>query len=292
MPDDKTQGSPSPEKGGKLFESIRGAHSRDPEVAAEAAEQPTKTEPTEGSEPVKPAAEPGGSGDPNVLKLKQEVAKLQRQLGQMGPWAQLGIAVGQEDRAALERFQRGEKVLQRAANDAATTNDGYAPSSAGLTLEQINALMDQRDAAKEQIRRLNELGRENLEHFDAVSKNQLYAEFLDNNLRSVWAGRMELDPDTLGWADDGLARNYTAVKRSYRQVLADNPKVVEAAKRAGQAEARERAEAALAASGPSGSKTSSHEEPPPKSEAEDMIDRMVNARGIGKPFRTIGRARR
>ncbi len=124
-----------------------------------------------------------------------------------------------------------------------------------MTLEQINALLDQRDAGKAQLDRLKELGVEHLKDFDKVSKSQFYAECLSNNLTSVWRGSMALDPDTEGWSDEGLARNFTAMKRAHRQVIADNPKVIEAAKRAGEKETAERVEAAKAGEGPSGSRT-------------------------------------
>jgi hypothetical protein len=226
--------------------------------------------------------------------MKQEIAKLQRQLGNLNPWAQLGMAVGKEDKKAIDRWQQGGKIFGAGAaaeeNLQSAVDTGQAPE--GVSLRQINDLLDQRDAARTQISRLDELGRENLKHFEKISKSQLYTNFLSNNLNAVWNGHMELDPDTYGWADDQLAKNYTAVKAAYRQVLADNPKVIEAAKSAGKQEAAERAEAALAAERGTGSTTttkSGQEEPEKKTEADDMIDRMVNARGRGRSFREIGR---
>lgn len=289
--------NPSPEKSEKLFEGIRGARSRDPEVQGTApAETGQSAEPepkaaegkSEEPEPKKPA------GDAHLLQMKQEIAKLQRQLTQLNPWAQLGMAVGKEDRQAIERWQKGGRIFggNRAAEEDLqdAVDSGDAPR--GVSLDQINSLLDQRDAAREQLRRLNELGRENLSHFEKISKNQLYVNFLNNNLHAVWNGQMDLDPDTYGWSDEQLARNYTAMKAAHRQVLADNPKVIEAAKEAGQKEAAERAEAALAGSGHGSSKGStSGQEEKPKSAGDEMIDRMINAGKRGRSFREIGQAR-
>jgi hypothetical protein len=200
------------------------------------------------------------------------------------------MAVQQEDRSAVERWRKGEKVLAKAAEEAQADVEAGV-QGAGASLDEINALMDRRDAAREQIRKLNDLGREHLEHFDKISKSQIYTDFLNNNLHAVWNGAMELDDTTHGWSDESVARNFTAMKRAYRQVLADNPKVIEAAKRAGQKETEERVEAAMAASGPSGTSKSSagqSDEPGPKTPEQELIDRMVNARpAAGRPFASM-----
>lgn len=288
--------NPQPEKGGKMFEHLKGARSRDPEVQEAS---PVEQDKAEGEstkqgaeEPKKEPADKAGDGGEG-LRMKQEIAKLQRQLNQMNPWAQLGMAVGREDQTAIDRWQKGGKIfgggVRAEEHLRESAEEGSAP--AGVSLQEINQLLDQRDAAREQIRRLNETARENLEHFDKISKSHLYVQFLDNNIRAVWNGYMDLDPDTYGWSDEQLAKNYTAAKAAYRQVLADNPKVVSAAKKAGEMEAKERAEAALAGEGSSGSgKSSSQEESTPKTPEQDLLDRMVNARsGSGRPFRDIGR---
>ncbi len=293
------QNTPSPEKTEpKMFEGIRGARSRDPEAQstspsdqgqeAETESAPEASESAKGEEP-----KDAGGG---TLRMKQEIAKLQRQLTNLNPWAQLGMAVGREDDKAIERWQRGGRIFggNRAAEEhlrEAAEDQQDGPH--GASLQDINQLLDQRDAAREQLSRLKELARDNLEHFDKISKNQLYSQFLNNNLHAVWNGHMELDESTYGWADEQLAKNFTAMKAAYRQVLADNPKVVEAAKRAGQKEAKERAEAAMAGEGSSGSRSSGHEEAPPKTEAEEMIDRMINPRGRGgRSFAEIGRPKK
>jgi hypothetical protein len=59
----------------------------------------------------------------------------------------------------------------------------------------------------------------------------------------------------------------------------------------GKREAKEKAEAAMAASVSSGGTSSSQEEPPPKSDEQKIIDDMVNASDGRKSFRTVARKR-
>jgi len=280
-----------------VMDALKGAKSRD----LDEPQTPVESQAVAEKEP-EPATEPKAPEVPEVdsdanLKLKQEIARLQRHVSQMGPYAQLGLAVKNDPKGqkAIERWQRGGKIFIESPEHV---GDGAEPKDAEvqerpekpLTRQDVQELLNVRDAAAKQVETLDEIGRENLEHYDKVKKNRLYVEFLNSNLAAVWRGEMELDEDTYGWTDENLARNYTAVKRSYRQILADNPKVIEAAKEAGKKEQAERAEAALAASGSSGSGTSgSSAEPPAKTPEQELIDRMVNSRGIGKPFGTVAR---
>lgn len=272
-----------------VLDRFKGAKSRDvdePGPAETAAPESTEPAKAEVKEPEAPAAEPEVPDD--RLKLKQEIAKLQRAVAQLNPYAQLGQAVQQDPkgRAAIDRWQRGGKLFDTPEGEE--VDEVVAPT--GMTREELRAELDARDANRQTMDTIMGLARENLPDFDKVSKSQVYAEFLDNNLRATWSGAMPVTETVMGWSDDGLAKNYSAVERAYRQVLADNPKVIEAAKRAGKAEAKERAEAAIAASGAtSGTTSTTTEEQPEKSETELMIDRMVNARGTGKPFGSVAR---
>jgi hypothetical protein len=162
-----------------------------------------------------------------------------------------------------------------------------------LTEEAMSRILDQklseRESTQREMNELNSIARENLEHFDKISKNQKYVQFLDNNIKGVWNGYVPLEPETLDWADQNRAKNYSAMKQAYRQVLADSPKVIEAAKKAGSKETAERAEAKLAASGSGGTSTATIEEPAEPTEAEEMINRMINAGGTGKSFSSVAR---
>ena len=173
-------------------------------------------------------------------------------------------------------------------------SEGYPtekPQERPLTREEMIRVLEERDAARSHMESLESLGREHFEHYDKVKKNQKFVTYLHNNLAAVWNDAIPIDGTALDWSDQQLAKNYTAVKEAYHQFLASNPKVVEAAKEAGKKEAKERAEAALSASSATGGGTSTEgkEESTEKSEAELMIERMVNARGRGISFSTVAR---
>jgi hypothetical protein len=211
----------------------------------------------------------------------------------MGPFAQLGQAVVNDKdkgQAVVQRWQRGEKLFIDESNEGYNMEDAKQPEAGppALTEESLGRILDGRDGARREQDELNSVAREKLEHFDKISKNQLYAEFLSNNLKGTWEGYIPLEVETLEWADQGRAKNYSAMKRAYRQVLADSPKVIEAAKAAGSKETAERTEAAMAASGSGGTSTAT-QEPAERTDAEEMIDRMVNAHGTGKPFSSVAR---
>ena len=228
-----------------------------------------------------------------VLRLKQQVAQMENKMSQMGPYAELGQAVvndktqGQE---VVKRWQRGEKLFID-DSESYNMNDAKQPEAGppALTEESLGRILDGRDGARREHDELNSVARDNLEHFDKISKNQLYAEFLSNNLKGTWEGYIPLEAETLEWSDPGRAKNYSAMKRAYRQVLADSPKVIAAAKEAGKKETAERTEAALAASGSGGTSTATMEESPERTDAEQMIDRMVNPEGRGKSFGSVAR---
>ena len=167
-----------------------------------------------------------------------------------------------------------------------------APQDPALSAGDINQILDTRETARRQMDDLNELASENLEHFPKVKKSQKFVKALNGALATVWNDpewHDDAPKEVQGWDDEGAAKNYTALTQAYRYVLANNPKVLEAAKQAGKNEAKEKAEAAMAASVSSGGTSSSQEEPPAKSEGDEMIDRMVNASGGRKSFRTVAR---
>jgi hypothetical protein len=108
-------------------------------------------------------------------------------------------------------------------------------------------------------------------------------------MKGIWEGKIAQEEDTVEWSDQGRAKNFSAMKQAYLQVLAASPEVIAATKEAGKKETAERTEAALAASGSGGTSTSTTEEPPERTDAEQMIDRMVNPHGRGKSFSSVAR---
>jgi hypothetical protein len=211
----------------------------------------------------------------------------------MGPYAQFGLAVAQDQKGqgVVQRWQKGEALFDQ---EEAIMGEETAPQSQPLTEDGINRLLDTRETARRQMDDLNEMASENLAHFDKIRKSQKFAKALNGALATVWN-----DPDwhddapehVRGWDDEGAAKNYTALVQAHNYVLANNPKVLEAAKQAGKNEAKEKAEAAMAASVSSGGTSSSQEEPPPKSDEQKIIDAMVNASDGRKSFRTVARKR-
>ena len=229
-----------------------------------------------------------------VLRLQQELAQTQNKMSQMGPYAQLGQAVANDKnkgQEVVQRWQRGEKLFIDEQEDYTMSDAKQPEGPPGLTEESLGRILDQRDGARRQADDLDTVAREKLEHFDKISKNPRYVQFLDNNLKGVWEGYIPLEVETLEWSDQNRAKNYSAMKQAYRQVLADSPKVIAAAKEAGKKETAERTEAAMAASGSSGTGTSTIEEPPERTDSEEMIDRMVNPGGRGRSFGSVARKR-
>jgi hypothetical protein len=282
---------PSSEKKGGVFDNIKGAHSRDPDEVEPTPE--TETTETKPQEPVE-VSEPDKAETDRVLRLKQELAQKEAKMAQMGPYAQLGQAVANDKgqgQAVIQRWQRGEKLFIDESESGYTMEEAKQPPSGppALTEESLGRILDQRDGARRQADDLDSVARESLEHFDKISKNPRYVQFLDNNLKGVWEGYIPLEAETLEWSDQNRAKNFSAMKQAYRQVLADNPKVIAAAKEAGKKETAERTEAAMAASGSGGTSTSAIEEPAERTDAEEMIDRMVNAHGTGKSFTSVAR---
>jgi hypothetical protein len=257
------------------------------------APKPAEKAETKAQEPAKePEPKAGGGDTDEAWRTKQEVAQLQRKLRDMSPYAQFGMAVAQDERGkgVVERWQKGKSLF---TEEDSFTDSEHHPREQPVSKDDLNAILDAREAARRQMDELNDLAKDNLEHFSKMRRSQKYAKALSGALATVWNDPdwFEDAPDEVkGWDDENAARNYTAIKHAYKYVLATNPKVIEAAKEAGKKEAKEKAEAAMAASVSSGGTSSSQEEPPPKSAEEDMIERMVNAgQGGRKSFRTIAR---
>jgi len=255
--------------------------------AVEAVEQ-TVPEVGESTTTTPPSADEGeGEG----IRLKTRIADLERQLGELDGYAQLGVEVAKtpEGRAIIDRWQRGEALFQQQQQPS---RGGQTAARAGaepaLTHAQLQAELNQRDAARRQMDDLNELATENLPEFKKISRSPVYAGKLDACLQAVWNGSIPVAEECQGWSDQVRAKNYTAMKESYEWYLKGNEKVVAAAKAAGKAEASERAAAALAGQHTSSEKSTSTTEPPPKTEEDELIERMMSPGGVGKSFATVG----
>ena len=283
------QKSPSQEepKGG-VFDSIRGARSRDPEAVEEPKAAP---ETTEQEQPTQAAGEPAKRGDERLTQASQRIARLERQLNDLGPWAQFGMAVGTDGKgkALVEKYQRGEPLFSADDSEAIAAEDSIRASQGEppMTRSELANFMDQRDAAKTLATEINSMASEELPEFKKLSRNPKYAEMLDYARQSVWRGTTPMDESVLGWQNDYAAKEMTAVRKAYRMLLADDPKVLEAAKKAGVSQQRERDAELAAVSSSTGTTTTSQEEPGEKSEAEKLIEGMINPRGRGKSFSSI-----
>ena len=151
--------NPSSEKKAGVFDSIKGAHSRDPdEVEPVQDVEPTEPEP---QEPVEDKAETD-----RVLRLKQQLASYENKMSQMSPYAQLGQAVANDKtrgQQVIQRWQRGEKLFVDEGEDY-TMSDAKQPEAGppALTEEALRQILDQRDGARRQMDEIDTVARENL----------------------------------------------------------------------------------------------------------------------------------
>ena len=159
----------------------------------------------------------------------------------------------------------------------------------GLTRVELDEALNQRDAAKRQIDDITGLAEENLPDYKQVRKSPAYRGMMDAALAAVWNGTVPLEKSVEAWDDVQAARNYTAIAFAYKMYLTQNPKVREAAKEAGRREASEKAASALAGELSSGGTSTSSGERETTAE-EQLIERMVNSRGVGKSFAKAFRA--
>jgi hypothetical protein len=291
MTDPTNPSQEEPKQG--VFESSRGVRSRDPDVL----EEPAKTETTEPTEAAKEPAEAAKPDDGRLGKALQRAAQLERQINQLGPWAQFGMAVGNDPKgkAIADRYQKGvplfvgdeEDISSMTASEVRDRNEEKP-----LTRQELADYMQQKEAAAQVASDLNTRAEEELPEFRKISKGREFVEMLDWARQAVWNGSIPLDESAADMDNDYAAKEYTALKRAYTMRLASDPKVLEAAKKAGIKQAKERAEEAAAVPSSTTTTTSSQEEPGEKTEAEDLVQRMVNARrGGGKGFASIGRKR-
>ncbi len=276
-----------------VFESIRGEKSRDTESAAALAAEKDTSSQASGTQdaPVDDQPKKAESGD-NVteVQLRQRTAKLERQITEMGPYAQLGVALQQAPggEAIIEKIKGGQALT---AQETQTVEGAASESDAGLTKKELLETLNMRDAAKTQIDEIHSMARENFADYDKIRKNPQYLGMMDANLGAVWNGSIPLHKDTKDWTDVQAARNYTAIASAYEMYVMRNPKVKDALKEAGRKEANDKnAETLAASSMSSGTSTSASDEKAMTSE-ERIKHSMLNAHGVGKSFAKIGKVR-
>lgn len=280
-----------------VFDHIKGAHSKDPEVSAEEASAKSGASETTEAEPKKVEPTEGGGVDSEKARMRTRLAQLERQVQQMGPYAQFANEVLKDEKrgkAMLQRWQQGQSIFGEETTPGELT-EREEKVMRGMDAQEVVQLLNERDAQKQAMSDLMEEAEESLPNFKKIKKSQKFTKALSGALATVWNDPTwyeDAPEHVLEWSDENKAKNYTAIKQAYQYVLATNPKVMEAAKAAGKAEQKEKDEAALAAaSGQSGATSTSKETPQETSEAEDLIKRMVNARGAGRPFGSVGRKR-
>lgn len=271
-------------KGSGVLDHLKGAKSRDTEsesvlTAEEEAAASASTGPdapdelSESPEPEKAKK----SDDDALVQLRQRNARMERQLAEMGPWAQVGLALQNDPQGKeiLARIQRGERL---SAADQSEAQDR------GLTRAELEEALNQRDAAKAQIDEITRMAEENLPHYKEMRKNPKFRGFVDATLAAAWNGTLPLSEKVADWENQQAAKNYTAIEFAHKMYLMENPKVKEAVKEAGRREAKEKAESALAGELSSGSSSSSSGEGKELTPEEAIQQRMLNARGVGKSF--------
>ena len=273
-----------------VFESIRGEKSRDTEsdsVLTADKESTARASEEQDAPASKTPQKAAREGDNETeVALRQRTAKLERQIAEMGPWAQIGVALrqspGGED--LVNKLQAGESLT---TGEQAQVRE--ASEEAGLTKKELLETLNMRDAAKQQVDEIHSLARENFSDYDKIRKNPQFLGMVDATLGAVWNGSIPLHEKTKDWSDVQAARNYTAIASAHEMYLMRNPKVAEALKKAGKLEADDRnAEKLAASSMSSGTSTSASDE-----KTETATDRiksaMLNARGTGKSFAKMGR---
>lgn len=275
-----------------VFDAIQGAKSRDSDAVEEpAVEEPKTTEPTE---PVKEPGEAVKPGDEKLGKALQRVAQLERKINEdYAPWAQFGMAIASvkgKGEALVKRYQQGQPLFIDEEGDL--TTEPSTPDEKPLTRRELADYMQQEKATERVMGELNDMAEKELPKFKELSRSQDFVEMLDWARQAAWRGSLPLDESVADWDNDFAAKEYTALKKAYKMKLASDPKVLDAAKKAGEKQQQERDAEAAAVPSPTGTTTtSSQEEPGERSEAEESVERMLKARGLGKPFSSIGSKR-
>ena len=295
MIDNQRPSQEEPSRG--VFSAIESSRSRDSEIPEET------TEKTETTEPIKPAKEPGEAVEADdekkqkLSKALQRVAQLERQLNSVGPWAQFGMAIGNDPRGKgiVERYQRGEALFMTEDDEQAVSDVEEQRSQRGeppLTRRELAEFMDQREAARTLSDEVNSICEEELPEFKKIRRNPRYAEFFDWAQQGVWKGTIPLDESVAEWENEYAAKQKTAAMKAYRMYLADNPKVREVVEKAEKKRKKERAAEEASVPSSEGTTSSSQEEPAEKSDREVMIEAMINAGGKRKKLSSIGSKRR
>ncbi len=285
-PSTETPGSDS--KG--VFESIRGEKSRDVESdSVLTGDKDTAAQASGGSDAPAGTTTPKAERvDDNVadVKLRQHAASLERKLAEMGPWAQIGVALRDSPggEQLLSKLQRGEPL-----GATETEEVKEAAKDVGLTRQELTDTLNMRDAAKQQVDEIHSMAREKFADYDKIRKNPQFLGFVDASLGAVWNGSLPLDKSVSDWTDVQAARNYTAISNAYELYVMRNPKVADALKAAGKKEANDKNADALAVSAmSSGTSTTSTDEKSMTAE-ERIKHSMLNVQGTGKSFAKMGR---
>jgi hypothetical protein len=272
-----------------VFESIRGEKSRDSEsdsvLAAEKDATALASEKGEGP-PKDKSQKAEGDDSGREVQLRQRTAKLERQIAEMGPWAQLGVALQQAPggEQIIAKLQAGQALT--AAEEQQVAN---AQEERPLTKQEMLETLNMRDAAKTQIEEIHSVAREKFADYDKIRKNPQFLGLMDATLGAVWNGSIPIHEAAADWSDIQAARNFTAIASAHEMYLMRNPKVAKALKEAGKREANDKnAEKLAASSMSSGTSTGSSDEKSLTSE-ERIKAAMLNARGVGKSFAKLGK---
>ena len=210
------QKSPSQEepKGG-VFDSIRGARSRDPEAVEEPKAAP---ETTEQEQPTQAAGEPAKRGD-ELTRASQRNAALERQLNEIGPFATFGMTVLNDKRMGKQlraRYERGEPLFTEEeigaieAEGGRRASEGESPMTPEDVANVVAERLDQRDAAARLSAELNGIAETELREFKKVSRSPEFMKALAATKTAVWNNAIPIDDDYLGWQNVYAAKEMTA----------------------------------------------------------------------------------
>ena len=271
-----------------VFEGIRGAKSQD----LDAVEEP-KTE-TQTAAPEEPKGETEAREADELEELRKEVNRLRqynaqkdRKLAELGPYAQFGMTVASDEKgkAVVQRYEKGQPLFDE---DGQMNYSEEVTERTGLTEDKLQSILDQREAAKELTNELNSIAEENLRDYKSIKRSQKFRDFHAAARSLAWNGQIPLDDGTLQWQNEYAAKEYTAIKKAYDMYLADSPERREAIEKAKKLEAEERKKEKSSVPSSDGTTTSSQEEPEETSPEDDLVKRMLNVRGRGKSFASVG----
>ena len=285
--------NPSQEERSGIFDSIKGEKSRDLDATEEPKHDQKTAEPEESAKADKTESkEPDDAEElrKEVSRLKQANAQKDRKLGELGGWAQFGMVVGGDEKgkAIVDRYQKGQPLFGEDGN----MNDTEETVNPPLTEGRLTNILDQRESSKAVMDELDSIAEENLEDYNKIKRNPKFRDFYAAAQNLVWNNNIELDESVLEWQNDFAAKEYTARKKAYTMYLADSPKVREAMAKAKKLEEKDRKKALGSVPSSESTTTSSQEESESSSDSEDLVERMMNVKGRGKSFSTIGGSKR